>query len=57
MSRLCSCAPAAQLVVSVMPITTAERNFAIKNGSEKLLALFERHRVPNLFDPFRRSVV
>jgi hypothetical protein len=57
MSRLCSCTPAAQLVVSVMPITTAERSFANTNGSEKLVALFQQHRVPNLFDPFRRSVV
>lgn len=57
MSRLCSCTPAAQLVVSVMPITTAERSFAVANGTEKLVELFEQNRVPNLFDPFRRSVV
>jgi len=57
MPRLCSCTPAAQLVVSVMPITASERNFAVANGPEKLMELFEQHNVPNLFDPFRRSVV
>ncbi len=57
MSRLCSCTPAAQLVVSVMPITNAERDFAVANGAENLLQLFEQNTVPNLFDPFRRSVI
>jgi len=57
MSRLCSCTPAAQLVLSVMPITTAERSFAVANGAEKLLELFEQNRVPNLLDPFRPSVI
>lgn len=57
MSRLCSCTPAAQLAVSVMPITIAERSFAVANGTERLVALFEQNNVPNLFDPFRRSVV
>lgn len=57
MPQLCSCTPAAQLVVSVMPITAAERSFAVAYGAEKLLGLFEQNRVPNLFDPFRRSVV
>ncbi len=57
MSRLCSCTPAAKLVVSVMPITTKERSFAVANGSEKLIELFEEKNVPNFFDLFRSSVV
>jgi hypothetical protein len=57
MPRLCSCTPGAQLVLSVMPISGSERKFAVTNGPRQLIDLFERHRVPNLFDPFRRSVV
>jgi len=57
MSRLCSCTPAAQLVVSVMPITSSERAYAVAHGPEKFIELLEQHSVPNLFDPFRQTVV
>jgi hypothetical protein len=56
MSRLCSCTPQAELVVSVMPITASERAFAIQHGSERLVELFQKHDVPNLFDISRKSV-
>jgi hypothetical protein len=45
MSRLCSCTPRAELVVSVMPITAAERAFAVEHGAERLVGLFEKHGV------------
>ncbi len=57
MPRLCNCTPRAELVVSVMPITSAERQLAVERGSESLLELFKRDAVPNEFDPFRKSVV
>jgi hypothetical protein len=57
MSRLCSCTPAAQLVVSVIPITTSERAYAVANGPERFLGLLGEHRVPNLFNPFRHSIM
>ena len=57
MRRLCSCTPAAELVVSVMPITSSERAYAVERGPEPLLDLFVKQRVPNFFDPFRKSVV
>jgi len=57
MRRLCSCTPAAELVVSVMPITSSERAYALEHGSDKLIDLFEKHSVPNLFDPFRKAVL
>jgi Suppressor of fused protein (SUFU) len=57
MSRLCSCTPAAQLVVSVMPITAPEHAYIVTNGPESFIRLLEQHSVPNLFDPFRRAVV
>jgi hypothetical protein len=57
MSRLCSCTPRAELVVSVMPITASERAFAVEHGAERLVGLFERHSVPNLFDMARNPVV
>ena len=56
MSRLCSCTPGAQLVVSVMPITASERAFAVQNGSARLIELFEKHHIPNLFDMSRKAV-
>ena len=55
MGKLCSCTAAAELVVSVMPITSAEHSFAVKNGSLALLELFEKKKVPNLFDVKRAS--
>lgn len=57
MSRLCSCTLAAQLVVSVMPITSSERAYAVASGLEQFIELLEQRRVPNLFDPFRQAVV
>jgi len=57
MPRLCSCTPAAELVVSVMPIGFSERAYVVANGPERFVELLERHRVPNLFDPFRQPVV
>lgn len=56
MSRLCSCTPAAQLVVSVMPITSSERAYAVGNGSDRLVDLLDGAGVPNFFDPFRQAV-
>jgi hypothetical protein len=57
MSRLCSCTPASQLVVSVMPITSSERAYAVEQGPDRLVELFAKHRVPNFFDPFREAVI
>ncbi len=57
MSRLCSCTPAAQLVVSVMPITASERAYVVSNGPESFIGLLDQHCVPDLFDPFQRAVV
>ena len=56
MSRLCRCTPGAQLVVSVIPISASERACAVEHGSERLIELFDKHKVPNLFDPFRKPV-
>jgi Suppressor of fused protein (SUFU) len=56
MSRLCSCTPAAQLVVSVMPITSSERAYAVGNGADRLVDLLDSGGVPNFFDPFRQPV-
>lgn len=56
MSRLCSCTPQAELMVSVMPITASERAFAVQHGSERLVELFQKHDVPNLFDMSRKAV-
>jgi len=56
MSRLCSCTPHAELVVSVMPITASERAFAVQHGSERLVGLFQKHDVPNLFVMSRKAV-
>jgi hypothetical protein len=57
MSRLCSCTPGAQLVLSATPITVSEREYAVKYGPRGLIESFQKHGVPNLFDPFRKSVV
>ena len=57
MKKLCSCTPAAELVVSVMPITSAERAYAVSNGPESLLQVFEEKKVPNFFDVNRPSAV
>jgi hypothetical protein len=55
--RLCACTPAAQLVVGVMPITAAERDFAAEYGSEQLIERFEARGVANAFDLSRAPVV
>jgi len=57
MGRLCACTPAAQLVLSVMPITPSEREFAVDRGPDRLVELFAKRNVPNYFDPFRKSAV
>ena len=56
MGRLCRCTPAAQLVVSVIPITPKEIVYAKEKGSDQLIALFEKAGVPSVFDPFRKGV-
>ena len=56
MNRLCRCTAAAQLVVSVIPITPKEIQYAKEKGSDQLIALFEKAGVPNVFDPFRKGV-
>jgi hypothetical protein len=57
MRRLCSCTAAARLVVSVMPITASERDYALQHGPGRLIELFEKRRVPNVFDLTRKGVV
>ena len=57
MKTLCSCTPQADLVVSVMPITPPERAYAVQHGSERLVELFEKKNVPNLFDMSRESAI
>lgn len=57
MKKLCSCTPAAELVVSVMPITSTERAYAVSNGIDSLLQVFEEKNVPNFFDVYRPSAV
>ena len=56
-SRLCSCAPGAQIVLSVTPITVSERDYAAKHGPRPLIELFIKNGVKNFFDPFRKTVV
>jgi hypothetical protein len=56
MRRLCRCTPAAELVVSVTPVTPGELALARKQGPRALVSAFEREGVPNMFDPFRRGV-
>lgn len=55
MFRLCSCSR--PVVVSVMPITSSERAYAVASGPKQFIELLEQRRVPNLFDPFRQAVV
>jgi len=57
MRRLCACAPGAQLVLSVTPITFSEREYAVKHGPRGLIELFIKQSVANFFDPFRKAVV
>ena len=56
MQRLCRCTSAAQLVVSVIPVTSAELQIVQTSGPEALIQAFEREGVRNLFDPFRRGI-
>jgi len=56
MSRLCRCTYAAQLIVSILPITPDELKLIETQGADSLLDEFERGNVPNLFDPFRFGV-
>ena len=55
MVKLCACTPAAQLIVSVMPITSAEHDYAVTNGASALLELFQKKNIPNMFDVRRTS--
>lgn len=56
MPRLCRCTSAAELVVSVSPITAGELRLIKEKGPEALISAFEREGIPNLFDPFRKGV-
>jgi hypothetical protein len=56
MRRLCSCTPSAQFVVSVVPVTANEIRYAKDQGSDRLIARFEKAGVPPVFDPFRKEV-
>ena len=56
MTRLCRCSQAAQLVVSVMPITPGEMKMVKEKGPATLISGFEREGVENIFDPFRNSI-
>lgn len=57
MKRLCSCTVGAQLVLSALPISASERDFAVRNGPAAFIQLLEQHRVPNLFDPYRKPII
>jgi len=41
-ARLCSCTPAAELVVSVIPVTASEIRYAKAKGPDQLIAQFEK---------------
>ena len=41
----------------VVPLTTAECNFKLKNGFGAMMNLFKEHRHPHVFDPQRKSYV
>lgn len=41
----------------MVPITEAEREYAVKNGSEALLKKFEKQRIPQVIDESRKSLV
>lgn len=56
MRRLCGCTSAAQLVVSVIPVTMNELQLVKTNGPEALMDAFEREGIKNLFDPFRKGI-
>ena len=56
MRRLCGCTAAAQLVVSVIPVTTTELQLVTTKGPEALMDAFERAGIRNLFDPFRKGI-
>lgn len=57
MNRLCKCTQSADLAVSVIPISAAELKFVSSKGPDELVELFDKNGVPNLFDPFRKSLV
>ena len=57
MQRLCSCTPQAELVVSVVPISSSELDYKVKHGGFSLMELFEKKQVPVTFDPFRKPVI
>jgi hypothetical protein len=41
----------------VVPLTTAECNYKLKNGFAAMMNLFQQNRHPHVFDPNRRSYV
>ena len=41
----------------VVPLTSAECDFKLQNGLDKLMNLFQQHRHPHIFDPQRKSYV
>jgi len=41
----------------VVPLTSAECNFKLKNGFDAMLDLFQQHRHPHVFNPHRKSYV
>jgi hypothetical protein len=41
----------------VVPLTTAECNFKLKNGFDAIVGLLQQHRHPYVFDPARKSYV
>ena len=41
----------------VVPLTTAECNFKLKNGFGSMLSLFQQNRHPYVFDPNLKSYV
>jgi hypothetical protein len=55
-ARLCSCTPAAELVVSVIPVTASEIRYGKAKGPDQLIAQFEKAGVKPIFDPFRKGV-
>jgi hypothetical protein len=41
----------------IVPLTTAECDFKLKNGFEAMMKLFQQHRHPHVFDPHRKSYI
>jgi len=41
----------------VVPLTTAECTYKLRNGFEAMMDLFQQHRHPPIFDPHRKSYV